>query len=108
MRHLGRRRLVRRSGEEYLRNLFASSFLQKDENPLPRHTISKYDAGQGIRTGTHESSDVSSGEILKLHARKHRTGTVHDGRGGGLSNAGHLQNLIYERRDTKEAWDVAY
>ena len=29
-------------------------------------------------------------------------------RGGGLSNADHLLTLSEERRDGKEAWDVAY
>ena len=81
-RHLGHRRLVSRSGEDDLGNLFAPSFLKKDENPLPRCRRSKYGAHQEIRTGTPESSDVSSVELLKLHVRDHRTDTVRDTRGG--------------------------
>ena len=63
---LGNRRLVCRSAEDDLRKLFASSFLQKDKNPLTHSRSYKYDACQEIRTATHESSDVSTGEIPKL------------------------------------------
>ena len=83
-RHLRHGRRVRGSGEDYSRNLFASYFLWKDENPLPRRRISKYNSGQERRTGTPESSDVSSGEVLKLHVRERRTGTGLDGRRGIL------------------------
>ena len=62
------------------RKPLASYFLRKDENPLPHSRSSKYDAGQEIRTGTPESSDVRLGEVLKLHATEHRTGTGYDGR----------------------------
>ena len=75
-------RLVRVSEEDDLQNLFAPYFLWKDENPLPHCRSYKYDDGQEIRTGTHESIDVSSGEVLKLHVREHRTGTVRDRMGG--------------------------
>ena len=80
-RHLGHRRLVRGSGKDDLQNIFAPSFLQKDENPLPRRRGSKYNSGQEIRTGTTESGDVSSEEVLKLHARDNRSGTGRGGRG---------------------------
>ena len=66
--HLGHRRLVRGSGEDDPQNLFALSFLRKYENPLPCCRSSKYDAGQESRTGNPESSDVSSGRVLKIHA----------------------------------------
>ena len=68
-RHLVHGRRVCRSGDDDLINLFASYFIQKDENPLPRHRISKYNAGQEILTGTPESSDVITGEVLKLLRR---------------------------------------
>ena len=74
------RRRIRGSGEDDSRKLFALSFLRKYKNPLPRRRISKYDAGQEIRTGTPESSDVITGEVLKLHTRELRTDTVHDSR----------------------------
>ena len=94
-------------GEDDLGKLFASSFIRKDENPLPFHRISKYNAGQESRTGTPESSDVISGELLKLHVREHRIGTGRDGR-GGLSDANHLWILSEEQRDRKEARDISY
>ena len=83
-RYLGHRRFVCRSGEDDSRNLFASYFIRKYEDPLPRRRSSKYNAGQEIRNGTLESSDVISGEVLKLHAREHITGMGRDGRGGIL------------------------
>ena len=81
-RHPGHRRIVCRSGEDDLRKLFASSFLWKEENPLSRCGSSKYYAGQEIRTGTPEFSEVSSGEVLNIHTRERRTDTGRDGRGG--------------------------
>ena len=60
-RHLGHGRCVRGSGEYDLINLFASSFLWKDEKPLPCRRSSKYNACQESRTGTPEYSDFSSG-----------------------------------------------
>ena len=62
-------------------NLFASYFLWKDENPLPYCRSSKYNAGKEIWTGNPASSDVRSGEVLKLHARERIIGTGRDGRG---------------------------
>ena len=59
-RHQGHRKLVRGSVEDALQNLFASSFLRKDENPLPRRRSSKYDASQENWTGNPECSDVST------------------------------------------------
>ena len=73
----------------------------------PHRRSSKYDAGQEIRTGTPESSDVISVEVLKLHARERITGTGCDGR-GVFSNAEHLRTLSEERRDGKKSRDVAY
>ena len=80
-RHPGHRRLVCRSGEDDLRKRFASPFLWKEENPLPRCGRSTYDAGQEIRTGTPESSEVRSGEVLKIHTRERRNDTGRDWRG---------------------------
>ena len=82
MCHLEHRRLVNGSGEDDSRNLFASFFLRKDENPLSISRSSKYNEGQEIRIGTPESSEVSSVEVLKLHVREIITGTGRDGRGG--------------------------
>ena len=84
MRHLGHSRLVRRSVENDPRKLFASYFLRKDENPLPRRRSSKYGAVQESRTGTPESSDVIIGCVLKLHAMERRTDTGRDERVGVL------------------------
>ena len=93
--HLGLRRTIRGSGEDDLRNLFSLYFLLKDENHLPCRRSFKYDSDQEIQTGTSEFSDVSPGELLKLHARERRTYTNRDGRGGG-SNADHLRDLSEE------------
>ena len=68
-RHLGHGVSVRGSGENDSGNLFASYFLRKDENPLLHCRKSKYDAGQEIRTGTPEPSNISTVEVLKLQAR---------------------------------------
>ena len=83
-RHLGQRRRVRRSGEDDSGNLFSSSFLQKYENRLPCRRSSKYDAVQEIRTGTPESSDIGTREVIKFHEGEHRTGTGRGGRRGIL------------------------
>ena len=85
-RHLGRRRLVRGSGEDDLQNLFASSFLWKDEKPLTHHMSSKYDAGQEIRTGTTEPSGISIGEILNHPKRDCGTGLGLEGGRGILQH----------------------
>ena len=77
--NLGYRRRVCGSGENDSGKLFALSFLWKDENLLPHRRSSKYNSGQEIWTGTPESSDVLSGEVLKLHVRERRTVTVCDG-----------------------------
>ena len=81
--------------------------LWKEENPLPCRGISKYYAGQEIRTGTPESSEVSSGEVLKIYTRERRTDTGRDWR-GGFFNADHLRTLSEERCDGKEDRDVVY
>ena len=52
-------------------------------HPPPCRSRSKYDAGQESGTGTPESSDVSSGEVLKINTRDPRTGTGRDRKGGG-------------------------
>ena len=80
MRHLGHGRFFSGSGEDDLGNLFASSFFQKDENPTPFRRSSKYDDGQESWTGTPEFSDISTGEVLKLHVGDCITGTGRDGR----------------------------
>ena len=80
-RDLGHRRLVRGSVLHDLQNICASYFIGKDENSLSHRRSSKYDAGQERQTGVPESSDVRSGEILKLHARERRTVTGRDRRG---------------------------
>ena len=83
-RHMGHGRRVRESGENDLGNLFASSFLRKDENPLIHRTRSKYNSGQEICTGTSESSDIIKGEILKLLVGERGTGLGRDRVGGFL------------------------
>ena len=70
------------SGENNPGNLFALSVPQKDKNPLTHNRSSKYDAGQEIRTGTPESSDVIIGEVLKTLSGERRTNTGCDGRRG--------------------------
>ena len=91
-RHLVHRIHLRGSGGNDSGNLFASSFLQKDENPLPNSRNSKYNAGQESRTGTPEFSDISTVEVLKIPA-----GSVELVRyvtsGGSFSNADHLWTL---------------
>ena len=72
-RHLGHGGCVRGSVENDSGNLFASSFLRKDKNPLPHRRKSRYDANQDGRTGTPESSDVSKVEIPKLSVGKQVT-----------------------------------
>ena len=86
---------------------FASYFLQKDEDPLPCRRISEYDAIQESWTETPEPSDISSGKVLKLHAREHRTDTGRNG-GGEFSNANHLRTLSEEPLDKKKYQDVAH
>ena len=105
--HPGHRRLVCRSGEDDLRKRFASPFLWKEEHPLPRCGRSKYDAGQEIRTGTPEFSEVSSGEVLNIHTRERITDTGRDGR-GGFFNTDHLRTLSEDLHDGKEDRDVEY
>ena len=80
--HLGNGRRVRGSGENNLGNLFASSFILKDENPLSHRRISKYDAGQETRNGTPEPSDFGIGEVLKFPAGERGTGLGRDRRRG--------------------------
>ena len=79
-RHLVHGRRVCGSGEDDLGNLLALSFLRKNENPLPYSGSFKYNASQEIRTGNPEYSDVSTVEVLKLHAGERRLGTGRDGR----------------------------
>ena len=83
-RHLGHGRRVRGSGEDDSGNIFASSFLWKYENVLTHRSSSKYDAGQEIRTGTPESSDVITVEVLKLPVGERGTGSGRDGKKGIL------------------------
>ena len=78
-RHLGHGRRVCGFGENDSGNIFASSFLRKDKNPLTHRKSSKYYAGQEIWTETPESSDVSIGELIKLPAGERRTGLGRDG-----------------------------
>ena len=106
-RHLGHRRLVCTSVEDDPRNLFSLYFIRKDKNSLPCHRSSKYDAGKEIRNGSSESSDISTIEVLKLHAGECRTVLGRDRR-GGFSNSEHLQTLSAERRDGKKSRDVTY
>ena len=58
-RHLGNGGCVCGNGTYALGNPFASYFLQKYKTPLTQNRISKYNAGQYIRNGTPESSDIS-------------------------------------------------
>ena len=79
---LGHGRRIRGSGKNILRNFFASYFVQKDERPLPHFRISKYNAGQEIRNGTPEPSDVSTVELLKISEGECGTGLGCDVRRG--------------------------
>ena len=83
-RHLGHGRRVCGSGENYLGNLFASSFIWKDENPLSYCRSLKYDAGQEIRAENPEPSDVSTVEVLKLPGGERVPGLGRDRRRGIL------------------------
>ena len=73
MCHLGHGGRVCGSGENDSGNIFASSFIRKDENPLTHRRNSKYYANQCGSTWPPESSDVSEGEILKISAGKQET-----------------------------------
>ena len=59
---------------------FASYFLHKDKIHLTHHRSSKYDAGQEIRIGTPEYSDVSKTKVPNFSASKCGTNS---GRYGG-------------------------
>ena len=83
-RHLGHGRRVCGSGENDSRNFLPHIFFGKYENPLPHRRISKYDAGQEIQNGDLESSDVNTGEVLKLPAGDRGTGSGCGGRRGIL------------------------
>ena len=99
-RHLGHRRLVRGSGEDDSINLFASSFLQKDENPLPVvgaiSTMLVRKAGLGLLNPVtsvqdkYLSSTQGSAELILAVAG-----------GGGFCNYDHLRTLSEERHDRK-------
>ena len=65
--HLGNGGCVRGSGENDSGNLFALSFLQKDENPLTYCRNYKYDSNQGGCTGPPEPSDVSKVKYISFH-----------------------------------------
>ena len=106
-RHLIHGRRVRRSGENDSGNILASYFIPKDGNPLTKRRSFNYNAGQEIRTGAPESSDISGGEIIKLQTGEHGTGMCRDG-GRAFSNANHLQTLGEEIRDGKKYRDAAY
>ena len=83
---------VLRSGENYLGNLFASSFIWKEENHLPHLRSSKYDACLESRNGTQEPSEVSTGEVLKLPEVDHGTSLGHDVRRGILQCRPHMKS----------------
>ena len=97
-RHLGNGRRVCGSGENDSGNLFASYFLQKDEKPTPHRRSSEYDAVQASWTGTPESSDVSTQELLKLPEGELRLVLAMTGV-GEFSNVNHLRTLSEEQRD---------
>ena len=59
------------SGEDDPGNTSTLSFIQ--EKPLTHLRKSKYDDDQGGQTWTHESSDISEGEIPKLPVGKWET-----------------------------------
>ena len=82
--HLGHRGRVRGSRENDPGNLFASSFLRKYKNPLTHSRSYKYDAGQKIRNGNPESSDVSTGEIPNILVGERGTDPGRDGGRGIL------------------------
>ena len=60
-RHPGHGGGVRGGGENYSGNLFASSFLWKDKNPLTHCRNSKYNDNQYGWTWNPKSSDVREG-----------------------------------------------
>ena len=72
-RHPGHGVRVRRSGENDPGKLLDSSFIRKDGKNITHRWRSNYDAGQKIRAGTPESSDVIKEEIPKLLAKERRT-----------------------------------
>ena len=78
-RRLGHGRCIFGSGKNDPGNLFASYFLQKYKIPLTHLRISKYYAGQEIRIGTPESSDVRKVKIPKFSAGKRGTNLGRDG-----------------------------
>ena len=95
MGHLGHGGCVCGSGEYGSGNLFASSFLQKDKNPLTNCRRYKYDADQDGRTGTPESSGVSKVKVPKPSAEKHRTDSGRDRDRG-----------ILQRRPPTDYWGI--
>ena len=105
--NLGHGRCIRRSEENDSGNLFTSSFLHKYENPLTRCRIYKYNTFQEIRTGTPESIDVSTVEVLSSQRGSAELVRAVTG-GGAFSNANHLRTLSEKRRYGNKYRDAAY
>ena len=78
--HKEYRRRIYGSVEDNSGKLFASNFLLKVKNSLTHCRTSKHDAGQEIRPGPPESSDVREQEVPKFATCKNR---VYSSRGGG-------------------------
>ena len=106
-RRLGHVICVRRSDKNDSGKLFASSYLQKNENPLSCRGSSKYDASQESRTGNPESSDVSTEEVLNFPVGSAKLVQALMG-GGAFSNDDHLRTLSEWWCDRKKDQDVAY
>ena len=105
--HLRHRRLVRRSGEDDLQNLFASYFLRKDKTLSPvigaLSTTSVRKSGLGLLNPvTSAKEKYLSSTRVSAELTRAVTG------GGGFSNAKHLRTLSEECRDGKDSRDVAY
>ena len=94
-RHLGHMIFVRGSGEDDSRNLFGSSFLRKDENPLPvvgaLSTMPVRKAGLGIL------NPVASAQEKYLSSMWGSVELTRSVKGwGGFSNSDHLRILSEE------------
>ena len=86
MRHNKYRGRACGSGGDDLGNLFASSYLQKNNTPLTQLRSSNYDDIQEIRIGIPESSGVREQEMTKFETGKIRANSIRDGGRGILQH----------------------
>ena len=105
-RHLGHRRRVCESGEDDSGNLFASSFIRKDDPPPvvgSLSTMSVKKSGLGLL------NPFASAQENYLRSTRGRAELVQAVTGGGeFSNAKHLHTLSEEQNEGKKYQDVAY